>query len=191
MVIPCELWQLGFDCEISNNSAMVTELILALIFGIGLSIFFYKRQEIQRKKIDKIILNQHKVKKERLEFFLKNHPNFLADAKTYIDFFRKNRKSEDEKIQHESEMNKILAKISFDSASKYLENTNDLIQPDLLHEIRSLIRAGKCYCELGMFPDTTEEDFSYDYDANWDKDIDDVLNKLNNLKKEMKIEISS
>ena len=51
MVVPCELWQISFNCELSNWMTMIIELTVAGIFAIIISIIFYRRQKQQSEKL--------------------------------------------------------------------------------------------------------------------------------------------
>ena len=72
-------------------------------------------------------------------------------------------------------------KIDLENASRAIENSYDILEPELLKRIRNVIRAGLFYSELGFFPDTDEEDGTYDFDANWSKDIDSIINDLGEI----------
>jgi len=86
MVDPCiELIDFSLSCEWSNISTMIIELTIAAIMAIGLSIFFYRRQEYQRKKIDQLFLHQQMLKYKRHEQITENISNILNNLKRYFE----------------------------------------------------------------------------------------------------------
>lgn len=46
----CNLYEINFSCELSNNSTTVFELFIGGIFALILSIFFYRRQKNLKEK---------------------------------------------------------------------------------------------------------------------------------------------
>jgi len=51
MVVPCNLWQIALDCELSNWMTMILELTIAGIFAILLSAIFYRKQKSISEKL--------------------------------------------------------------------------------------------------------------------------------------------
>lgn len=56
------------EWDLLNWQAMIIELIIAGIIAIVLSVIFYKRQEKERKRVDRIILEQENFGKKRARF---------------------------------------------------------------------------------------------------------------------------
>ena len=86
MVEPCGLWEFALNCELSNNMAMTFELTLALIFGSILAVGFYRKEQKDRKKLDKIIENEAEFRKKRTRFALKKLLNGIEEARSWIPF---------------------------------------------------------------------------------------------------------
>jgi len=56
------------EWDLLNWQTLIIELIIAGIMAISLSIFFYRRQEAERKRIDRIILEQENFDRKRARF---------------------------------------------------------------------------------------------------------------------------
>ena len=68
MVEDCpSLLEWSLNCEISNLSTMILELIIAFIFAGVLSFYFYKRQKKDAKKIANIGEEQTRLTQEYKE----------------------------------------------------------------------------------------------------------------------------
>jgi len=183
MVDPCGLFEIALDCEMTNNATMSVEITIGLIAATVLSVIFYKRQETQRKKIDGVITNQENLRKKRINYVVADLSVYLYSAKVYLNRVIKtrNEKKSSDKQLHEAVSESIFSKIDLENASRTIENSYDILEPELLKRIRNVIRAGLFYSELGFFPDTDEGDGSYDFDANWSKDIDGIINDLDEI----------
>ncbi|MFY9300038.1 MAG: hypothetical protein WAO91_02450 [Candidatus Nitrosotenuis sp.] len=175
--------EIAFHCEMTNNATMMLEITVGAIAATILSVFFYRRQETQRKKIDEIITNQESLRKKRIEHIVADLSVYLHSAREYINDARKARNSKTltEQQKHELVNKTIFAKIDLENASRTIRNSDDILEPELLTRIRNVIRAGMCYSEMGFFPDTDEEDTTYDFDANWSNDVWNIIESLGKI----------
>ena len=90
MVEPCiNLIDFSLNCEWSNISTMIVELTIAGIMAIGLSIFFYRRQDYQRKKIDMLFLHQQNLKYNRHIQITENISKILYVLKNHFETMNK------------------------------------------------------------------------------------------------------
>ena len=86
MVEPClSLIDFSVTCEWSNISTMIIELTIAGIMAIGLSIFFYRRQDHQRRKIDRLFLHQQQLKFDRHIHITENISRILKEIKSHFE----------------------------------------------------------------------------------------------------------
>ena len=76
----------------TNNATMITEITIGIIAATILSVFFYRRQEAQRKKINEIITKQDDIRKKRIDYVIQELSVYLYSAQQYINRVRKAKK---------------------------------------------------------------------------------------------------
>ena len=73
-IIPCGLWEIALNCELSNWMTMILELSIAGAVAIILSIFFYRKQATLQERFF-ALENTPEIKIEHFRFiFSKNEP---------------------------------------------------------------------------------------------------------------------
>ena len=128
MIEACELWEWAFNCELSNNAAMMFELTLALIFGSILAVGFYRKEQKDRKKLDEIIKNEAEFRKKRTRFALKKLLNGIEEARSWIpvpDEIDSFDPKDTEEYRQDMDMTPIDA---FDYAIHIIKEINDIVE---------------------------------------------------------------
>jgi len=132
------------EWDILNWQAMIIELTIAGVVAIGLSIFFYRRQEKERKRIDSIIIEQEKSKKNRREFSI----SFIRSTLPEFEFLINNREELKKKllknirdviVDMDLRDNLDLLETEINNLKFQVTISADVLEPHYVEEIRHFI----------------------------------------------------
>jgi len=141
----CELYQIAFHCELSNNMTMILELMIAGILAIGLSIFFFKREQEDRKKLEGIVKDDLEFKNNRRKYAINAIENQLLWAqreipdKKYVEDFDMQYEQQYRDIQDLTPVDEFYYAIHFIENSKNIsELSSDVIETEFLGKLGKL-----------------------------------------------------
>lgn len=144
------------EWDILNWQAMIIELTIAGAVAIGLSIFFYRRQEKERKRIDSIIIEQEKSKKTRQDFSINVIRSYLSDIEYLINEREQKKKELLENLKQGRPISNILAdnleflKNNLKNLKFQVSISADVLEPHYVEEMRHLIEIIEEYSKLHL-----------------------------------------
>ena len=144
------------EWDVLNWQAMIIELTIAGAVAIGLSIFFYRRQEKERKRIDSIIIEQEKSKKTRQDFSINVIRSYLPDIEYLINEREQKKKELLENLDQAHHISDIL-KNNLERLEYDLKNLKfqvsisaDVLKPHYVEEMRYLFEIIEDYNKLDL-----------------------------------------
>ena len=144
------------EWDILNWQAMIIELSIAGAVAIGLSIFFYRRQEKERKRIDSIIIEQDKSKKTRQDFSINVIRSYLPDIEYLINECEQKKKELLENLKQGRPISNILAdnleflKNDLKNLKFQVSISADVLEPHHVEEMRHLIETIEEYSKFDL-----------------------------------------
>lgn len=181
----CELYQIAFHCELSNNMTMILELMIAGILATVLALYFFKREKDDRIKLEGIIQDDLEFKRNRRQYAINAIEQHLLDTKLnlpdkkYVADFDMQYEEQYREAQDLTPVDEFYYAIHFIENSKNIsELASDVIETEFLEQLGILQK----WVTNREHPKDPKE-----WALMWYDRIVENLNELSNKIQEMKI----